>query len=374
MRVVLRACHFFSFIAACAWLPVASAQAPANPTGTKLDAAIDQYNNAKDDQEARRAFQAIRDESKTSARAGLACALFAMPAASPVHDAAAARECLESSAAAGSPDAQHQLALVLLESPRSDVKSRERAEALLVSASRTNPDAVFLLALLRADKSADPAHARDEVIAKAAGAGFAPAQYRLATSLLAKGDEASAAKARELLEEAAKQQYTEAQVELALVLEKAKRDADVPRIVKLLESASDSGSPRADYALGMRYIKAIGVKRDSERALRLVRRSAMAGYEPAQYALAFLIGQGIGTGTDDAAALYWLRRSAEQGNANAMHGIGNAYANGWGVGKSLEQAYMWYCRAAQKGNLASIDLVKRRPPGECPLPQEAAPK
>jgi len=284
-----------------------------------------------------------------------------------------AKRCLEHAAKAGIPEGQYRLAVLLLESAPGDRTQRTEAALLLNSSASALPESVFLLALLNAEQGTDPPAQRDRVIQTAAESGYAPAQYQLAQRLLSNNTPDSRTAAVKWLESAATQQHADASVELAMLLEKDRREQDIPRIVMLLEQAARAGSVRADYALGIRYLDANGVKRDSERAVELFRRSAMAGYLPSQYALGFVLSHGIGVANDDVASLEWFRRAADRGNPAAMHAVGNAYANGWGVGKSIDIAYKWYCRAAQGGDSSARDLVQRRPAAECPLADAQAP-
>ncbi|HEX4884079.1 MAG TPA: hypothetical protein VFX05_08070 [Casimicrobiaceae bacterium] len=352
-------------------LLLATAPALAQDTVAGADeatrAAVQRFRAATDPADARRAFDELRARSSTSAQAALACGVLAARPGSVVADRTKAIECLRRGADAGSDEARHQLARLLLDPPGG--AGRAEAEKLLAQSAGALPESVYLLAKLRAERAADPVAASRATVEQAAKAGYAPAQRELAGLLLQDGKRDEAL---EWLEKASAQGDAEAAYELATALTARHEARDVARIVELLQFASARGMPRAWYALGMRYLRAEGVKRDTERAFQLVSAAAMAGELEAQYAAGFMIGQGLGTPGDDAAALAWLRRAADRGHAEAAFGVGNYYANGWGVGKSMDLAYRWYCTAARRGQPRAVEMVQRSASAaECALPDEA---
>lgn len=349
---------------------VPPAAAPA-PDDTKVNLAVRKFHSAKTTAEAKLAFDELQALAKTSPSAGLYCGILAAPVGSLVASREIALACFEESARKGNPEAQHRLAVLLLENTSTASAQRAAAQRWLELASASLPESVFLLALLKADQATDAVAARDRVIATAADAGYAPAQLMMARRMLAEGSPNARESARNWLEKAAAQNDAEASVDLALLLERETGTKETTRIVALLESASSAGSPRADYALGMRLLQAKGLKRDSERGFELIQRSARAGLVQSQYALGFVLSHGYGTEGNDVASLEWFRRAADRGDSNAMHAIGNAYANGWGVGASIDLAYRWYCRAAQAGHTSAREMVERRSgfDVECPLPK-----
>lgn len=342
--------------------PTSNARATQDASANAL---LQRYQSAKDPAEAQRAFDELATSAAKSPRAAYLCGVIAAPASSVVASRATAQRCLESAANSGIVEAQHALAVLLLEAKPGDPQQRAAAERLLKIAAKMLPESAYLLALLKADQAPDPERARQEVVAKAAQAGYAPAQYDFARRLYAQGSAESKAAAREWLDKAVAQHHAEATVELALLIESDGRSEDTPRIVALLEAASLAGSPRGDHALGLRLMKGQGVTRDNERAFELFRRAASRGNVPAMYATGFALSEGLGTGVDDAAAFAWFRRAADRGNADAMYAMGNSYANGWGVGTSPDVAFGWYCKAAKAGSAPAMEMVKRAPAGQC---------
>lgn len=331
---------------------------------TSFEATLLRVTGTDSPKAAREAFDAIRKASPASADAALACGLLASTPGSVVHSRAVALECLERAAAAGLAPAQLRLAELLLEGEPS-YPDRAAAGKWLAQSAQL-PESVYQIALMRADTAQDPVAARQQVIARAAEAGFAQAQFELARLLRSKDDAASRAQSTQWLARAAAQGHADAAAETALLLAAQKREADIPRVVELLQRASAGGSTLGRYELGRRYLEALGVGRDTVRGFELTRASAHGGHLEAQYAIGTLLSQGIGTGSDEAAALDWFRFASARGHRDAMFAIGTSYANGWGVGTSFDLAYQWYCRAAQAGHAQARAMVERRAPGGCP--------
>lgn len=347
--------------------PASAQDAPPAPDEATR-AAVRRFRAATDPAEARRAFDDLRARSASSPYAAVACGVLAAQSGSVVADRGVAIECLRRGAQAGVPQAQHHLALALLDEPGGN--GRAEAEKLLAQAARALPESVYLLAKLRAARTTDPAAATRSTIEEAAKADYAPAQRELAVLRLREGrrEEASA-----WLEKASAQGDAEATYERAMLLAAERREADVPQVVGLLARSSVLGSARAQYALGLRYLNADGVRRDTAQAADLFRRAAGAGLADAQYALGHVLADGLGLAADEALALQWFELAANQGNVQAMHALGNAHANGWGTGRSLDMAYRWYCRAAQRGHEPSRRLVRGSSHGaDCALPASPA--
>ncbi len=338
--------------------PLAWAQLTQSPAfaDESARASMRRFRSASDPAEARRAFEELRSRSTTSPQAALACGLLAGQAGSLVYDRAVAISCLREGARAGSPESRYHLAVMLVKDKGAGRAEREaEAERLLGQAAPSSPESVYLLAKLRAERSPNPAAALRTVVEDAAKAGYAPAQREWAHRLIEGGrhDDAMA-----WLEKAWSQGDAEAGYDLATLLAARRAGADLPRIVELLDQASQQGSARAGYALGLRYLDALGVKRDTVRAATLFQRAATAGLADGQYAWGHVLADGIGVPANESAALAWFEAAASQGHVEAMYALGNAHANGWGTGKSMDMAYRWYCRAAQNGLERAIKLVR----------------
>lgn len=285
-------------------------------------------------------------------------------------DAASAERYLRKAAEAGHADAQYALAVLLLAvSDSPDRAQRDEALTWLRRSAKSLPESVYLLALVSARASADPKAAEAEVVRKAAQAGYAPAQYRMAADLLLQPPQPERDRvAVDLLQKAADQGHLAANLDLGVLLLEGTRVArDVARALPLLERAAGAGEPRAEYALGRAYTTGEGPESDSAKGIALIQRAAAKRLPAAEYAMGFAHTQGIGVGVDDVKAFAWFQRSAAQGYADAMFAVGNAYANGYGVGKSPTKADEWHCKAAQAGHRAAIERMRLAGPEVCKL-------
>ena len=185
----------------------------------------------------------------------------------------------------GVSEAQHRLALILLDN-EVDPRQLAEAEKWLRLSAESMPESVYTLALLKAEQQPDADAARRAVVEKAAAMGYAPAQFALARVLHGKGTPEDRVAAREVTGKGGGPASCRSCCRAALPLTVTSVPG-IPRIVSLLTFASEAGSARADYALAQRYAQAHGVKRDTERASQLMRRSAVAGHVPSQYAVGY---------------------------------------------------------------------------------------
>lgn len=148
-----------------------------------------------------------------------------------------------------------------------------------------------------------------------------------------------------------------------------------------------SGDVRAQYNLGLAYLKGVGVSKNSEFAKEWLRKAAAVQYAPAMNALATVafsewrsergmesvsqngtgyaqggIGRRFSSGapapiTEVPSFLQGLRSAALCGDADAVMNVGLCYANGWGVMKDLDQAYAWLSVSSAMG--ARLGLPRR---------------
>lgn len=113
-----------------------------------------------------------------------------------------------------------------------------------------------------------------------------------------------------------------------------------------LEDAANSGSPIAEYQLGITYLDS----GQSDKGLKYIRASANKNQPAAQYRLAKLYEAGIGVTADPDMARDLTERAARAGNRIAMHDLGLYYAEGrGGVDKNMDTALAWFEKAAERG-------------------------
>jgi TPR repeat protein len=285
-------------------------------------------------------------------------------------DAKAAERYLRTAAKAGHADAQYALANLLLAGTPQSGAHRDEAIGWLRRSAAALPDSVYMLALLQAQSAPDPKQAEQEVVRKAAGTGYAPAQYRLAAEQLRQpADPERDRAALDLLQRAAEQGHIVAMLDLGILLLEGRRVAGDPaRAVPLLDRTAAAGNARAEYVLGRAYSMGEGVAMDAARGIGYLQRAAAKRLSEAEYAMGFAYTQGVGAPVDDAKALVWFQRAAAQSYPDALFAIGNAYSNGYAVAKDVKLADDWYCKAAKVGHVAAIERMRYKPPGFCELP------
>lgn len=235
-----------------------------------------------------------------------------------------------------------------------------------VEAHPDDVEAVFFLGLLhhRNVPGVDPDRKTGEqLIERAAKAGFGPAQSRLAMGKLVgppeardaeravrllagqaeRGDSdalfylayaftdgsgglpASPAKARGYAERALALGNVRAHVLLA---ESFTAEGEPARAIAELEAGARAGDPESLGALGERKFKGIGTARDLPGAFACIRGAAERGQSSAQVVLATLYRDGLGAPKDAAEAARWFRLAARAGESDAKRALARLYL--WG--------------------------------------------
>lgn len=140
---------------------------------------------------------------------------------------------------------------------------------------------------------------------RAADAGFVKAAAQLGASLMTKDE----ARARRLLELAAKQGDTGAQANLGMALV---RLGDLTGAEEWLRKAAKDDHPIAQNELGMALLTGSFGSSEPEVAAEFLEAAARQGHAPAQSNLAFCYAEGRGTRRSLHAALYWWSEAATQ--------------------------------------------------------------
>ena len=81
--------------------------------------------------------------------------------------------------------------------------------------------------------------------------------------------------------------------------------------------------------------------------------AAARGDKAAQYNLGVRYARGLGVRQDFAIAVRWYTQAATQGMAYAQSNLGAAYALGQGVPKNYVTAHMWWNLAAAQGDTSA---------------------
>lgn len=201
---------------------------------------------------------------------------------------------------------------------------------------------------------------------KAAQQGHAGAELNLGT-LYEKGDGVpkDPARARSLIEAAAKQGLPPAQRKLAELQQgnkawpgtdlweegkKRYRAGDHAGAAQLILKAAQAGNPDARSQIGYMYEAGDGVTKSYAEAAAWYQAGAAQGHARCQFALGSLYeaGQGVKENWDEAAR--WYQKSAMQDDELGMFSLGRAYQYGIGVLLDLNTAITWYDKAAAKGH------------------------
>ena len=124
---------------------------------------------------------------------------------------------------------------------------------------------------------------------------------------------------------------------------------------KWWESSANAGIADSQYNLGLMYYRGIGITKDKNKAKLLIEKAAKQDHDKAQHRLAMLYAL---DGEDFLTSLSWLNKSAKQNNVEAQYNLGVYYERGYGVPKNLDKAKEWYQLAANQGLEQAIEKVQ----------------
>lgn len=116
------------------------------------------------------------------------------------------------------------------------------------------------------------------------------------------------------------------------------------------KSAAQSFAP-AQNQLGAMYQHNLGVPHDYRLAAKYYESAAKQGYAPAECNLAGMFESGLSVKHDLKQAFQWYSKAAEQNYADAEEELGYFYQNGYGVKRDYAQSLVWYQRAAAHGSV-----------------------
>ena len=116
------------------------------------------------------------------------------------------------------------------------------------------------------------------------------------------------------------------------------------------KALAEQGDAKAQFNLGVMYVKGDGVTQDYQEAVKWYRLAAEQRNAGAQFSLGLLYNHGLGVTQDYQEAAQWYRLAAEQGHVGAQNGLGSMYANGRGVIQDFVLGHMWWNIAASNGD------------------------
>ena len=120
-------------------------------------------------------------------------------------------------------------------------------------------------------------------------------------------------------EKAAKQGYTQAQNNLALMYEKGEWVDKNEKLAKeWFTKAAEEGDERAQSNLASLYYNGKGIEKNDKLAIKWYSKAAKQGLLEAQYNLGLLYERGEGVKQDKVIALKWFHEAANQGDGEAL--------------------------------------------------------
>ena len=139
-------------------------------------------------------------------------------------------------------------------------------------------------------------------------------------------DESDIVGAMSYYRKAAEAGYAPAQSRLAYLLDKSERNEEA---VKWYQKAVEQGDAEAEHGLAGMYVSADGIAQNSAEALRLFRSSANKAYPPAIRVMAAAYEKGgIGLRIDYELAREWLEKGVQLNDYWSIKRLAQAYANG----------------------------------------------
>ncbi len=123
--------------------------------------------------------------------------------------------------------------------------------------------------------------------------------------------------------------------------------------------ASDNGYPKGSYYVGQMYENGIGVSRDYEKAMEYYMLACDKEFAPAYNQVGYMYFYGRGVEIDYASAVYYQKLAALQGFSQAQVNLGYMYENGFGVERDLNMAFDYYVQAAFKGYSGALEACQR---------------
>lgn len=113
--------------------------------------------------------------------------------------------------------------------------------------------------------------------------------------------------------------------------------------------AADAGHAEAQRNLAFAYLHGRGVDLNEAEGVRRLRIAAEHSDAAAQRQLGYHYVTGLGVPLDEKEGLRWFRLAAGQGDHFAQYNLAFAYANGRGVSADPQEALRWYEMAAAQG-------------------------
>lgn len=132
-------------------------------------------------------------------------------------------------------------------------------------------------------------------------------------------------------------------------------EQNAAKAAELMGQAAQLAYPAAQYALGEDAYKADPPRYQD--AFAWFSNAAAGGYVNAQYMTGFMLMQGQGTERSVPLAVKFFRDAAEHGHVAAQYVLGQIYVKGLGVAEDKKAGEEWLSRAAQNGSADAQSLL-----------------
>lgn len=124
--------------------------------------------------------------------------------------------------------------------------------------------------------------------------------------------------------------------------------------LKVLVKNAHNGNVEAQYELALRYKNGEGMPLDPKMAMYWMQKAAKLGSPKAQNALGLMyIKKAVDISPDYEKALYWFAKAASQKYTVSYNNIARMYEVGMGVPKDPAQAMYWYFLGLEDGSQLS---------------------
>jgi hypothetical protein len=133
-------------------------------------------------------------------------------------------------------------------------------------------------------------------------------------------------------------------------LEKVVSDSSTQNDLIELQKKAESGDIEAQYKLGQKYYRGLGVNVDNHQAFYWFTKAAEQNHIEAQHYLGAMYYSGCGTPQDYQKAFKWYKKAAEQGSIGSQFTLGLMYAEGKGTRQDSHKARMWFTKAGEQGD------------------------
>ncbi|MDP2137594.1 MAG: LysM peptidoglycan-binding domain-containing protein [Candidatus Didemnitutus sp.] len=187
---------------------------------------------------------------------------------------------------------------------------------------------------------------------RAAGRGFAPAQFNLGlVHELGRGVAVDLRQAFRYYLLAAEQGFIPAQFNTGNMYATGRGvGQDLFEANIWFKQAAEKGLAEAQFNLGLAYEAGRGIRRDEEQAVRWYKAAAEQGFVAAQFNLGMMVEDGRGVAKDEKAAVTLYQIAAERGYAPAQNNLGLMYASGrGGLNADSITGYAWLTLAVEGG-------------------------